>query len=573
METIQQQVRHQQQIEKLCAATVRALSGERQLQMHAQQLYRGQQRIAFHAPHLQNLENSTNLPEQRGLADGMALRLCYSDAELHQTLCPQEPIQRLIFELLEQLRVEALVPEYLPGVQHNLYHRFTSWSHQFHQARLSDGAFGNLLFTLAQICWSRLQTKPVMEEFEDFIEATRAGIVPLLGHDLAALKRLRNQQRTYASAALSIARHIHAMLEAAQAQQTDKDQPEDDTKKASSALRLLLNFEEGDELSVGSVRSGHSKVFAQQEGRYQVFTRAYDREIEVRSLLRPELLQALRTKLDQQVQKQAINSMLLARQFAALFSQNTRDGWVFAEEEGYIDGRRLSQLIASPNETRIFRQAHFPPKPNAVVSVLIDCSGSMKAHIESIAILLDILGRALQLANVRSEILGFSTGAWNGGRAHADWIAQGRKPNPGRLNEVNYLIYKALETSWRQARPAIAALLKPDLFREGIDGEAVDWACARIRHCAEARRILLVISDGCPMDTATNLANDNFYLDNHLQAVVAQHEQPGDVEIYGLGVGLDLSPYYRHNLALDVSEKVHSGLFTELLQLLRKRQA
>ena len=151
-----------------------------------------------------------------------------------------------------------------------------------------------------------------------------------------------------------------------------------------------------------------------------------------------------------------------------------------------------------------------------------------------------------------------------------DWIAAGRPKHPGRLNELSYLVYKDAETSWRRARPSIAALLKPDLFREGVDGEAVDWACARMLGRSDTRRVLVVISDGCPMDAATNLANDQFYLDNHLKEVVAHHERQGEVEIYGLGVGLDLSPYYRRRLSLDLARGVDNRVFDEIMGLLRR---
>ena len=203
------------------------------------------------------------------------------------------------------------------------------------------------------------------------------------------------------------------------------------------------------------------------------------------------------------------------------------------------------------------------------MGLLIDCSGSMKEHIELVAVLVDVLGRALQQADISSEVLGFTTGAWNGGRVQRDWLAQGRPAHPGRLNEISYMVYKDAQTSWRRARPAIAALLKFDLFREGVDGEAVDWACARMSGRDERRRVLIVISDGCPMDTATGLANDPFYLDNHLKDVVARHEQQGHTEIYGLGVGLDLSPYYSQCLALDLSQGLNNRVFTDILQLLR----
>jgi len=188
-----------------------------------------------------------------------------------------------------------------------------------------------------------------------------------------------------------------------------------------------------------------------------------------------------------------------------------------------------------------------------------------------VAMLADSLVRALELAEVPSEVLGFTTGGWQGGRAQRDWLRAGRPPHPGRLNELCHIVFKDVRTSWRQARTAMAALLKGDLFRESIDGEAVDWACARLHRREEPRKLLIVISDGCPMDGATSLANDAFYLDNHLQQVVQRHERDSSIEIFALGVGLDLSPYYSRSQALDLSASAGNALFAEVIQLLGRR--
>jgi cobaltochelatase CobT len=196
----------------------------------------------------------------------------------------------------------------------------------------------------------------------------------------------------------------------------------------------------------------------------------------------------------------------------------------------------------------------------------------MKAHIEPVATMIDVLTRALDQAGVTSEVLGFTTAAWNGGRARLDWLARGRPRPPGRLNETSHLIFKDASTSWRRARTDIAAFFKADLFREGVDGEAVEWACSRLLARAEPRRMLIVVSDGSPMDSATAQSNDAFYLDGHLKEVVARHEVAGDVEIMGLGVGLDLSPYYRRCLALDLSTPPAMNTFGEIIRWIGARR-
>ncbi|HCE08603.1 MAG TPA: cobalt chelatase, partial [Oxalobacteraceae bacterium] len=198
--------------------------------------------------------------------------------------------------------------------------------------------------------------------------------------------------------------------------------------------------------------------------------------------------------------------------------------------------------------------------------------GSMKAHAEPVTIMIDVLVRAMEQAGVATEVLGFTTGAWNGGRAQRDWISERSPKNPGRLNELLYVVFKDAENTWRRTRPDIAALLKADLYREGVDGEAVDWACNRMQGRNEKRRILVVISDGCPMDSATNLANDDFYLANHLKEVVARRELRGDVEICGLGVGLDLSAYYSRSLTTNLPHSLNNELFADIAQMIGGRQ-
>ncbi|HET8791317.1 MAG TPA: cobalamin biosynthesis protein CobT, partial [Modicisalibacter sp.] len=304
---------------------------------------------------------------------------------------------------------------------------------------------------------------------------------------------------------------------------------------------------------------------------YRIFTTAYDSEVDASSQVRSALLKEYRERLDVRIAALGINIRRLARLFAAHLSMPQRDGWQFGEEEGHIDGRRLAQLVTSPAERRLFRLEQYKPQANCLVSFLIDCSGSMKMHSESLTLMIDICTRALEMAGVTTEILGFTTSAWSGGRAQQEWMRQGRPRHPGRLNEVRHLIFKDAERPWRRARHNIGALLKQDLYREGVDGEAVDWACARMLGRDEERRILIVLSDGCPMDSATNLANDTFYLDNHLKEVVARHERQGNVDILGIGVGLDLSPFYRHSMTVDLSKALDNALFFEIVQLIGGR--
>ncbi len=567
--------RLQQQREELSGAVLRALTGHRNLYFRSHQLHRDNTRIPIHAPHLQAEPEQDDLDIMRGISDGMALRVLHTDEALHRSLCPGSDVERLMFEILEQLRVESLVAHTLPGMVRNVRQRFEQWADEFHHAGLTHSSLGILLYTLAMICWARLNNYPLPEHSEDLMESTRAGISPLIGKDLQALKLNRENQAVYAQHALDIARKLHQMMQDQQElhqklnSKSTPDKEDEDSKKVAQHLRLLVNFNETEADGFAIVSSGESKAFSDSGGQYRIFSTEFDRTLPAQSLARAAELRTLRIQLDEHIARQGINMTRLTRQLRQMFSLPRWDGWDLGKEEGYIDGRRLTQLVTNPAERRLFKREATPPRSDALLTFLLDCSGSMKVHAQPIATLLDIFGRALEQAGIQSEILGFTTGAWNGGRVAQAWQQQGSPQHPGRLNEVRQIIYKDMDTSWRRARPSIAALLKADLYREGVDGEAVDWACERLLQRDTRRRLLMVISDGCPMDGATQQANDPFYLDNHLRQVVERHEKQGMVEIYGLGVGLDLSPYYRHNLPIDLEAGVNYQLFADILALFR----
>lgn len=559
--------RHQQCIDDLCAASIRALSDDDALHFRGRRLYRGAQALPPFAPHLSPMPEVDDFGSFRGSADAMALRLRFSDAPLHRSLRPAEPLPRMLFEMLEQFRVEALAPRDMPGMMHNLRHRFEAWSMAFHHSGLTETAKGILLYTVAQICRSRVTAQPVVEATEDTIEATRMAIAPSLGAGLAGLRRTRGDQAAYARHALDIAQTVAAMLSVHDEDDAAADIDADADGKPNQ-FNLWMNFDGDLDEGFSTASSGSSQLLEGPGNGYRVFTRAYDTQVQAASLVRAALLQEYRKRLDQRIEKQGIQVARLARDLQAVLATPRRDGWQGGQEEGYIDGRQLSQLIASPSERRLFRVEQHAPVPDCGVSFLIDCSGSMREHIEAVAVLVDVMVRALDQIGVASEVLGFTTNAWNGGRARRDWLRAGRPGHPGRLNEACHMVFKDGDTSWRRARQSMAALLKADLFREGVDGEAVEWAVQRLVARCDGRRLLLVISDGSPTDGATALANDAHYLDHHLSDVVARLQAQGEVEVYGMGVGLDLSPYYRQCRAFDLSASVSNEVFREIVAMI-----
>ncbi len=585
MSEAQTRAREQQRVEELCAASIRALSGIADLHFRGARLHRGQRALPRFAPHLHPSLIEDDFGSFRGAADGLALRLAHSDPRLHRGLTPADPIERLLFELLEQFRCESLALDAMPGVRRNLRHRFEAWSLRFHHSGGTESARGLLLYTVTQVCRARVTGEAVVEETEDLLEATRAGLAPLLGVALAGLRRERADQRAYAVHALRIAAEVAGWLKGIDAD-GDDETPDGAAQLTDPWAAFSLLLDQGDEVEdpVATAVSGRSLVLDSHDGGYRIFTTVYDRELAATALARPEQLRELRQQLDSQIAASGVNLAHLARDLKALLAVPSRDGWDSGQEEGLIDGRRLAQLISSPTERRLFRSERSTPAAFCRAALLIDCSGSMKEHCESVAVLADLLARAFEQIGVATEVLGFTTHAWNGGRTQRDWVRAGRPTHPGRLNEACHIVFKDVDTPWRRARPGIAALLKGDLFREGIDGEALEWAVRRFDTAARdndglaadadgpQRRLLFVLSDGSPMDSATNLANDAHYLDQHLRDVVAKHERAG-IEIHGVGVGLDLSPYYSRSQVLDLSAGVGGAVLRDVLGILsRARQ-
>jgi cobaltochelatase CobT len=574
---------HKQRLDELSGAALRALAADPALHYRSTRPFRGEQRLTGWAPHLQlapEAAEQRDAATRRALVDAVALRVQHSNRELHQQLAPQAAIQKLLFNWLEQMRVESRASESMPGQQHNLRARFARWSFEFEHSGQLETALGLVVFAVTQICWSRISGYPLPESAADHIEGIRLRLAPSFGEHFTGLRRHRADQLQFSVPALAVARLTEQWIrsESAAAWDSRNDSPRDESDEGEedaqlrSAFALLLDFEDdeaGDVLKVAA--SGSSKVFDAAAQSYAIFTRQFDREVGAAELLRREQLVEYRAELDALVQSQRVNVQRLARELQQLLTTPERDGWTFGQEEGVIDGRRLSLLLSSPNERRLFKAQRLTPQADCSFTLLIDCSGSMKSHMQTIAVLTDLLARALDMAGVSNEVLGFTTGAWNGGRARQAWARAGSPSHPGRLNETLHIVFKPAEQRWRHARAALGALLKPENFREGVDGEAVQWGCERMLSRMHRRRLLLVISDGCPMDTATQQMNDTFYLDNHLRQVVRRFDRRDGFEIMALGVGLDLSVYYDRCVGIDARRVVDRALFDEIMQMIAGR--
>ncbi|QOQ81409.1 MULTISPECIES: cobaltochelatase CobT-related protein [Comamonas] len=547
-------------------AMLRAVTGDAGLQWSGQTLYRGTTPIPQAAAH--HSQVPVQQTDQRGMLDSMGLRLHWSDQALFQAHLPQDPVERMVFELLEQLRVESLVPEAWPGARENMRQRFVNWCQAFMDSGLTESSLGILLFTVAITAWSRLTGHEIPERMADLVESTRMSMASPLGRHWDRLRRFRDRQLEFIEPALAVSRWVGMAVRAAQ-----EDAPRGaGGPRRRSSFALPLHFESQSQDGMPVAQSGDSRAWAGTAQSYRVFTREFDREVQAAELIRALQLAQFREQMDEELARSGLQQAgRLARYLQQRLASTQRNGWNFGLEEGHLDGSRLSQLVTDPQQRAIFKDEMQRPVNETAVTILMDCSGSMKTFARPLSLLLDVLGRALEMAGASVEILGFSTQAWNGGRARRRWQRAGQPQFPGRLNERLHIVFKDGAKPWRHARHGIAALRKLDIFREGIDGEAVEWACQRLRAKTAQRRILLVISDGCPMDTATHQANDEHYLDQHLRQVLAAQERLGGVKVCALGVGLDLGVFYRQRLAVDLQHDIDEALLFSVAEMLCKR--
>ena len=538
-----------EEAEHATAAAARAISGEPDLRFRGHLMHVGADVAPARAPYLHPEVEGRSLDDLRGIADGVALRLRLSDDMVYARHCPEGDAEQFVYEVLEQLRVESLAPESMPGLQANLRHRFEAWSSSFIEEGMLEDDLGILLFSVVHVCRSRILAEPIEERVSDHTEATRFGIYDVLGTHLRQLRPARGDQEEFALRAAAMAAAIGGLA-------AERRGARSASARRTSVLSMLdvRGIGRDEQADTDGAEAGGAGL----SGGYGAYTTEYDRVGAVGTWVRPHALAAARAELDALEAEHRAVAGYLMRSARAVFPEPFDDAWLTEEEEGYVDPRLLTSLIAGGRDGRVFRLPAPVDRPRGAVSVLVDCSGSMKGPIPDVAVLVDALVRALDGVDVLTEVLGYTTGAWSGGRPHREWLAAGRPPHPGRLNETCHIVFKDAATSWRQARQGIGGLLWTSMFREGIDGEAVEWAYGRLAAIEAPRRHLILISDGSPMDGATTLANAEGYLDRHLQEVVEAIESArspgvstrgdeGKVRIAGLGIGHDMSAYVRES--------------------------
>ena len=542
----------------------------------------------------------------RGLGDSMALRLACHDNRIHQARMPQGKNARAVFNSMEQARVEALGSLRMDGVAKNLSAMLEDRYHRGNYHEVTDRADAPLEDALALMMRERLTGEAPPVSSGRIVDLWRDWIEERAGQDLAKLGESLDDQDAFASAV----RDLIASLDMADELGGDSGEDDDsdgdtgdaddtdgaaDSSEAADAAAAPEEVEaaseeadagegEATEAEAEDMIEESDQSDAREAGEavrgetpfsnlppisdYRPFTRRYDEVIRAEDLCDTAELDRLRAYLDKQLSNlQGAVARLANRLQRRLMAQQNR-AWEFDLEEGLIDAARLSRVVIDPMHPLSFKAERDTEFRDTVVTLLLDNSGSMRGRpITVAATCADILARTLERCGVKVEILGFTTRAWKGGQSRESWLQAGKPSNPGRLNDLRHIVYKEADAPWRRARRNLGLMMREGLLKENIDGEALNWAHARLLARPEQRKILMMISDGAPVDDSTLSVNPGNYLERHLRHVIEEIETRSPVELVAIGIGHDVTRYYRRAVTIVDAEELAGAMTEKLAEL------
>ncbi len=542
----------------------------------------------------------------RGLADQMALRLAHHDAVAHSRGRPASPQGQAVFEAVEQARIEAIGSNNLGGVRKNLTTVLELALERKGLARIQDRANAPLADIVSLMVRERLTGQQPPEPVRPLVDMFRAEIEAKAGPDLDRLLSSIDDQAAFAKVTKAILRDLDMGDEGADPTEGEEDEQGEEQQEQSedtdgdgegqspegSSMQETettdSDQDDGEEQAVESEDDPDAEMSdeapemgdgakparpdpkdsGRPEPAYKIFTSAHDEIEPAEDLCDPEELTRLRAYLDQQLASlSSVVSRLANKLQRRLMAQQNRS-WQFDLEEGMLDVARLPRIIIDPTAPLSFKQESDTDFRDTVVTLLIDNSGSMRGRpIMVAAVCADILARTLERCAVKVEILGFTTRAWKGGISRDDWIKAGKPASPGRLNDLRHIIYKSADSPWRRARKNLGLMMREGLLKENIDGEALMWAHQRMMSRPEQRRILMVISDGAPVDDSTLSVNSGHYLERHLRQVIGEIENKSPVELLAIGIGHDVTRYYRRAVTIVDVEQLGGVLVEQLAAL------
>ena len=544
----------------------------------------------------------------RGTADALALRHRYHDSGTHAKYLPQGQMARDLYEAMETARCEAVGARDMPGTAGNIDARIGHEAERRGYARIDKAseaplavAAGYLIRHLATGRELPAGADNVMELWREFIEGQAAGTLDGLDESLAdqrAFSRLSRRiiddlgygdqlgedpdaedeeggedaEAEEEDAGEDAPENADKQDDSEAAPEQSQDQQQDESQAQVSADDVADMDDSSDE---AEAQDGEAPLdpppppaASEADPDYRVFDAANDETVDAADLADPAELERLRAYLDQQLEPLKGAVSRLANKLQRRLQAQQNRSWNFDQEEGILDAGRLARVVVNPTTPLSFKVEQDTEFRDTVVTLLLDNSGSMRGRPISIAaICADVLARTLERCQVRTEILGFTTVAWKGGRAREKWLAAGREPHPGRLNDLRHIIYKPADAPWRRTRDNLGLMMKEGLLKENIDGEALEWAHGRLAKRPEARKILMVISDGAPVDDSTLSVNPASYLEKHLRDVIRMVERKKQVELLAIGIGHDVTRYYDRAVTITDVDQL-AGAITEQLAAL-----
>ncbi len=561
----------------------------------------------FRVPMPGRLLPPDQVAEARGFADGMALRLRHHNDGVHMANRPPEAVAGAVFDAIESARVEAIGARAMEGVRVNLGHALDMRMRSDPIARAQAADEVPLPTAVGLLVRERLTGDAAPPAAQAGLDMVRGWIEEKAGEDLDALSNALDDQGRFAQLAQKLLRDLELTANPDEIDPTDSndqsedeqegegDQDQEQSEEGDSQAQMDARAEEGEgEAEDGEQQEMDAESDMDSDGEpgdegeegmlpvrpnrpmgdlppqfdYKSWTTEFDEVIAATELCDEDELTRLRAYLDQQlVHLQGAVTKLANRLQRRLMAQQNRS-WDFDQEEGLLDAARLARIVTSPGSSLSYKVERDTKFRDTVVTLLIDNSGSMRGRPISIAaISADIMARTLERCGVKTEILGFTTRAWKGGQSRESWLAAGRPGTPGRLNDLRHILYKAADEPWRRAKKSLGLMMREGLLKENIDGEALLWAHNRMMGRPEDRKILMVISDGAPVDDSTLSVNNGAYLERHLRQVINWIENKSPVELCAIGIGHDVTRYYQRAVTIMDAEQLGGTMIEQLAGL------
>ena len=591
---------------------MRAISGDKEMEVGFAKERPALAGSRARLPDLPKKASATDIAVTRGLGDSMALKRACHDSRIHTRLAPEGKQARSIFDAVEQARVEAIGSRMMAGVADNIGTMLEDKYAKANLADVRDRADAPLEEALALMVREKLTGRAVPKSGERMVDLWRPWVEDKAGADLDGLAGKLEDQQAFARvvrdmlASMEMAEELGDDQETEDTEDDQDDQPQgeeqseeggeddsgsdqsqsedadasDDEESAEAEATDATSQDLSDEDDADAETPGEAKrndnPFAtiSKDVDYKVFSTAFDETVGAEELCDEEELDRLRAFLDKQLANlSGVVGRLANRLQRRLMAQQNRS-WDFDLEEGYLDPARLVRVVIDPMQPLSFKQERDTKFRDTVVSLVLDNSGSMRGRpITVAATCANILARTLERCGVSVEILGFTTRAWKGGQAREKWLKDGKPPNPGRLNDLRHIIYKSADMPWRRARRNLGLMMREGLLKENIDGEALLWAHQRLIARPEQRKILMMISDGAPVDDSTLSVNPGNYLERHLRAVIDLIETRSPVELLAIGIGHDVTRYYRRAVTIVDAEELAGAMTEQLASLFGEETA